>query len=122
MGIDFLLERRVPADELRDALAGVLGVSDVEVVGDVEELAGDRPAQAVMYDVAGDFAVNVSLDPKGDRETVRAVAHALGLRALTGGDSVDPFAWILVHPDGREEAVSLDPDALDAEEYRLYRP
>jgi hypothetical protein len=122
VGIDFLLERRVPADELRGALAGVLGVSDVEVVGAVEELTGDRRAQAVMFDVAGDFAVNVSLDPEGDLETVRALARALGLRALTGGDAVDPFTWILVHPDGRDERVSLDPDALDEEVYRLYKP
>ena len=118
-GIDFLLERRVAAPELRSALATALGVADVEVVQDLADLVGNRPAYAVVYDAAGDFALHVSLDPRGDLETVRAVAAALGTAALAPDDSPNPYTWILVRPDGSDEPVSLQPDALDDDEYRL---
>lgn len=121
-GIDFLLERAVDAQELRAVLTRVLGVRDVEVVDDVADLQGGRPAYAALYGTTGDFRAHVSLDPLGDRDTVRAVARELGTGALVPDeDSDSPYAYIHVTPDGEETPVLIQ--ALDDEdEIRLYKP
>jgi len=119
-GTDFFLERWVTADELRGALVDALGVSDVEVVRDLADLVGGQPAYAALYEAGGEFAAHVSVDPDGDRETVRAVARALGTRALADDGSANPYTWILVHPDGREETVSIEP--REDEDINLYKP
>jgi hypothetical protein len=123
-GIDFLLAARIAPGELHGALAAALGEPGVEIVADVAELAGDQPLFAVVHEVDGDFRTHVSLDPRGDLGTVRAVARALGTPALTPDeDSQNPYAMLLVHPDGRAERVALQAEPLDErDEYRLYTP
>jgi hypothetical protein len=120
-GIDFVMEGRVETPELRGALAEALGVHDVEIVRAVPRMKGDQAAYAVVREVGGDFGTHVSLDPRGDLETVRAVSRALGMRAITPDDDSDnPYAMVLVRPDGRTERVALQAEALDERgEYRL---
>ena len=52
-------------------------------------------------------------------ELVGSVSRALGLRALVTDESPNPFTWLLVHPDGRIEPVTVDPAALDLGEFRI---
>jgi hypothetical protein len=120
-GIDFLLAGPVAQPELRGALAEALGEHAIEIVADAADLAGGQPLFAIVHEVGGDFRTHVSLDPRGDLETVRAVSRFLGMNAITpDDDTANPYAMILVHPDGRTERVTLQPGPLDErDEYRL---
>ena len=117
-GIDFLLERRVPLEALRDVLAAVSG-GRVEVVRDIEDATGDHDLLATLFDVEGDFRTHVATYGTFGRDDVRAVGRRLGMPALVGDESANPFAFVLLRPDGGDEAVGLDPEAMDRHEYRL---
>ncbi len=121
-GIDFLLSGPVEPGALRAAVADALSLPDtsVEIIGDIGEIT-DAPVTAQLDDLDGDFPVSVALFVRGETpaELVGSVSRALGLRALVTDESPNPFTWLLVHPDGRVEPVTVDPAALDLGEFRI---
>jgi len=121
-GIDFLLSGPVEPGALRAAVADALSLPDtsVEIIGDIGEIT-DAPVAVQLDDLDGDFPVSVALFVRGETpaELVGSVSHALGLRALVTDESPNPFTWLLVHPDGRIEPVTVDPAALDRGEFRI---
>ena len=121
-GIDFLLSGPVEPASLRAALARRLSLPEtsVQIIGDIGEIT-DAPVIAQLDELDGDFPVGVALFVRGETpaELVGAVSRALGLRALVTDESPNPFTWRLVHPDGRVEPVTVDPEALDRGEFQL---
>ncbi len=92
----------------------------VEIVHAVEDAIGDQEALAVVDEVRGEFRTHVALFPRGDVETVKAVARALGTHALAPDDeSPNPYAMLLIRYDGAIERVCLQADALERGEYQL---
>src|SRR5699024_3280692 len=94
--------------------------TSVEIIRDIGEIT-DARVIAQLDELDGDFPVSVALFVRGDTPTglVGAVSRALGLRALVTDESPNPFTWLLVHPDGRHEPVTVDPEALDHGEFRI---
>ena len=121
-GIDFLLSGPVDPGALCAALADALSLSptSVQIIGDIGEIT-DAPATAQLDDLDGDFPVSVALFVRGETpaDLVTSVSRALGLRALVTDESPNPFTWLLVHPDGRSEPVTVDPEALAYGEFRI---
>ena len=121
-GIDFLLSGPVEPGELRAALADALSLpqTSVEIIGDIREIT-DAPVTAQLEELDGDFPVSVALYVRGETpaDLVGSVSRALRLRALVTDQSPSPFTWLLVHPDGRVEPVSVDPEALEHGEFRI---
>jgi hypothetical protein len=121
-GIDFLLSGLVEPGELRAALAHALSLPEtsVEIIGDIGEIT-DAPVTAQLEELDGDFPVSVALYVRGETpaDLVGSVSRALRLRALVTDESSSPFTWLLVHPDGRVEPVTVDREALGHGEFRI---
>ena len=105
---------------MADALS--LPETSVEIIGDIGEITG-APVIAQLDDLDGDFPISVALFVRGETPAglVGSVSRALRLRALVTDESPNPFTWLLVHPDGRVEPVTIDPEALDLGEFRIAR-
>ncbi len=120
-GIDFLLERAVTDGALRRALAEVSGAG-VEVVREIEDASGEAELLAQVFGVRGEFKTHVATFGRRDFgvDDVRALSRVLDMPALVPDGSVNPYAFVLLGPDGSEAAVTVDPESLDErEEYRL---
>ncbi|MDA0169538.1 hypothetical protein OJ998_10625 [Solirubrobacter taibaiensis] len=121
-GIDFLLSGPVEPGELRAALADALSLPEagIEIIGDIGEIT-DARVTAQLDDLDGEFPTGVSLYVRGETpsDLVSSVSRSLGLRGLVTDESPNPFTWLLVHPDGRVESVTIDPEALDRGEFQL---
>ena len=123
-GVDFLLDSDVEPEALRAALAQALSVEpdQVDVIADLSDI-GEAPVIAQVGELDGAFPSSVAVYARHEIgvEFVQAVSQALGMRALVGDDSPDPFTWLLAHPDGSLDHVEVDPDALDREEFEIVR-
>jgi len=118
---DFLLAGAVDHEVLRLALESVLG-AEVEVIEDIEEiLRVTAPITAQVLATRGEFRTHVALHLDRDvgRAEIRAISAVLQTAALADDGSVNPFTWYLIRPDGSEDHVGLDPDALERDEYRI---
>lgn len=126
---DVLLDRSIPADDLRAAVAAAFSVpaehvalvSGMEnaprltgVTLDVNELGGDYPMHVTIY-AADAHAAEV-------HDLAAAIAQHLAVVALVPSDSVDPYKMTLIKPDGATVEVDVDVESLDNYgEYRLAR-
>jgi hypothetical protein len=118
-GIDFLLAGTVDPETLHAAMAEA-GNAEVEVVRSIQHAAGNAPILAEVLDTRGEYRTHVAVYGDFGVDQVRAITRALGMPALVADDSSNPYTMIRLDPDGRQEPVDLDAEALDErEEYRL---
>jgi len=102
-------------NKLRAAIAGELGIA-VEDVLDLDACGGP-PVYLQARTQHGDFEISVELyidtarvsAYRGKTALLRAVARALGEDILyDDGQSVNPYRWVLVQPDGARFEVFED--------------
>jgi hypothetical protein len=127
-GTDFLLAKPVASRELQDALSRALGVprEDIDVSHSIEATSSEAPITVEMFETAGEYRTHIALYfRRSQRESLgiaelREVARILDTDAIMPDESADPYAMLLVHPDGAVHDVGLDPESLDVrQEYRL---
>ncbi len=132
---ELLLDRRVPDRILARALADALGIPEtsMRVVEDVADapatadgatlllvdrtgLTGDFPLQLSLYVRDADLARRIE-PPAARLASVVRLCQLLDCTALLPDDSLNPFSWLRVRPSGAVDAVTLDPDRLDRDEF-----
>lgn len=132
LGGDILAERRLTSDELVAALSSLLSIPPEKIVtyNDWEELPEDTD-QTNLYcrfwhpqggefhtviDLPCSLLQNLPRDPTASR-----FAELLGCRILVDDGSVNPFAYILHHPNGEFELVHLAVESAYRDEIVINR-
>ncbi len=132
---DVLLSRRVDDGTLVRAFGDVLGVprAGVRVIETVEDLpplseagvglvldrvslGGDFPLQVSIY-VRDPGAAGRVTSPDADVGLIRDVCRILDCDALVSDDSPSVLTSLRVRSSGEVDAVTLDPDRLEHDEY-----
>lgn len=124
---EILLDRQIPADRLRAAIASVFSLSQerVAIVSGMEhapaltgvtvdttQLGGEFPMQLAIY-VADEASRDLA-------EVAARLARLLSSKALIPSDSKDPYKMMLIQPDGAVSEVDIDTDSIDElGEYRI---
>ena len=134
---DLILDRDVPTQALRRALAAALGIPEpsVQVVADVADTtpAGDGATRLLVERTArdGDFPLQLSLyvrdaalaqsvaAPAERLARVQRLCQLLGCTSLLADDSLNPFSWLSIAPSGAVDVVALDPDRFDRDEFKV---
>ena len=125
---DLLLRSRPTRSALRAALADAfeLRVEDVGIVESSMQSTGAARVRCVVNSVAGEFEclITISLDddirPPERTFVARKLSSLLRVVIFVGDDSENPFTGLVI--DGvTERSASLDPDAEEDGEYRLFR-
>lgn len=134
---DNLLDQPVTDDALVHAFATAFLVPSeaVLVITDITDpLVAVADQHLILIErrpIRGDFALQISVflrDPEVERrggewpEDIKMVARLADLLAcdiIMSDDSLDPSSWLLVRPTGRVDAVTLDLDDEEDDEYRL---
>jgi hypothetical protein len=131
---DILLDRVVDDDALRAAIGCIFDVEPRSILV-VEQITPELDAQTARVIVerfgsAGDFPLHVSIylldqsliEQAGitpGTELVAALCRALNCSCLMSDASPSVHTWLRIDNAGTIEHVTLDPDALDRDEYRL---
>jgi hypothetical protein len=132
---DILIDRLVPDTALQSALAAGLNVPPasvqiVECVSDVvtadltgvtllverTALAGDFPLQLSLYVRDSTLAQQLE-SPAESLDLVKKLCSSLDSSALLSDESLSPLSWLRVQPSGAVDAVLLDADRLDHDEF-----
>jgi hypothetical protein len=127
MWADVLLDVQADESRLATAFASAFDapIGDVCVVRSIEAAPLGVPILVAVRDVAGEFRVLLSVSTCDSYSSspvvgvVSRVCRTLGGRALIAEESEDPFRMLLVGERREVASVSLDPEALDRDEYRL---
>jgi hypothetical protein len=132
---DLLLDRDVSTKALRRALAAMLSIPElsVQIVADVANATvADHGATRVLVERTsreGEFPLQLSLylrdaaladslaTPAERLARVQRLSQLLGCSVLLSDDSLNPFSWLRIAPSGVVDAVALDPDRLDSDEF-----
>lgn len=124
---EIYVERRLEDHEARRLIAVAFGIPEdcVAVVGDIGA-STLQPGTLLTVELRrwpGDFPQRVGLyfengaNPPTDMAAARTrLLGELDCRALASDDSLDPYRFELLHPNGQTEIVYVDPDALDAKD------
>ncbi len=132
---ELLLDRPVSDESLVRALSVALGLPEesIRVLDDVAKapdvtaceprllversaLPGDFPLQIGLY--VRDAELEPRLQPQSERlARVKRLCGLLDAAGLLSDESPSPFFWLRVHPTGAVDAVTLDADHLDRDEY-----
>lgn len=59
------------------------------------------------------LAIHTHLAPETDSALSRRICAELATRAVISDDSVNPWTWLLVTPDGEVRSVWVDAESLD---------
>lgn len=132
MWTDLILSRALSDQVLTEGLGQVFGVrpSQVRVTGRLAEGTppADLPAAPLWVErvpLSGAFPLQVSIFlPDRNlqnrvRDTAASEAAIAGLcarwrcRCLFSDDALNPYTWLLMHPTGLLEAVTVDASRLD---------
>jgi hypothetical protein len=136
---DILIDRRPSDRELRSALARGFQITPDEVLlfGDYDELLSPEPPGIRLLcerlPVDGQFRMKLGVMPvhpdqeafvriHDDIQLVSAICGALGVRGLIDDGSDNPYAFLLVHPDGVVARTDLDAEQLDADGQYVLMP
>jgi hypothetical protein len=120
----FGIARPVSDDELRELVNRFFGVapSRIVVAGLADELPYIAPEQfgaIVRRSLStGEFPLWVEIQLKDrarddEMETMRELARVLGSALMVSDDTVNPYRWLRVWPDGRTEVIFVDTEALN---------
>jgi hypothetical protein len=132
---DMLLDRDVSDVALAQGVAGVFAIpiDAVAVVGDIEDTLKTTLTNiqilVVRAPAEGEFPLQVSFYLRNDElerrvepwsasfALVKQFTRLIGCSALVGDETPDVLSWLLVRPTGEVEAIMLDYDRLDRDEY-----
>jgi hypothetical protein len=132
LGGDILAERRLTTEELTAALSSLLSLPPEKVVTyrEWQELP-EKPDRANVYcrfwhPQGGEFRTVIDLPDSllhslPRNPTASRLARLLGCRLLVCDNSVNPFSFLLYGCNGDCEPVSVDPEAMDRDEFVIYR-
>lgn len=118
---EFFVEKEVGNDVLSESVGNTLHVSSKEivVVADIELSDGNSRVTVVKNLVCGEFAAYVSVYVKPKISVLSEVEFALQLaehlqcRILVCDDSLNPYSWKQLSPEGAVSTVLLRDEPLD---------
>src|SRR5262245_59457808 len=131
LGGDILAERRVTTEELTAALRSLLALPPERIVTyrDWQELP-ERPDRTSVHcrfwhPQGGEFHTVIDLPDSllhrlPRNPTASRLAKLLGCRLLVSDNSVNPFSFQLYGGNDDCEPVSVDPEAMDRDEFVIY--
>jgi len=132
LGGDILVERRLTKEELTAALSALLSLSPDRIVPykDWQDLP-EKPDQTKVYcrfwhPQGGEFHTVINLADSllhglTRNPTASRFAELLGCRLLVCDNSVKPYSFLLYGSKGDFEHVSVDPEAMDRDEFVINR-
>jgi len=129
---DILIDKRPSDAELLHALAQVFQISTdtIELFGNYDELlAPEPPGTRLLCErlpVVGEFRMKLGIIPvhpdqerfaqtHDDVELVTALCATLDVRGLIDDGSDNPYAFLLVRPDGTVLRTDLNAERLDGD-------
>lgn len=117
---DILLERSIPAEELRLAFTEVFSLSDeqVAIVTSMENAPALRGVTVDTTQIGGQFPMQLAVyvaDAESAElaDVATKVAKALAVRTLIPSDSDDPYKMVLIQPDGSLSEVDINTHSID---------
>ncbi len=132
LGGDILAERQLTTEELTAALSSLLSLPPEKIVTyrDWQELP-EKPDRMKVYcrfwhPQGGEFHTVIDLPDSllhslPRNPTASRFAELLGCRLLVCDNSVNPFSFLLYGSNGEFGPVSVDPEAMDRDEFVIYR-
>ena len=132
LGGDILAERQLTREELTAALSSLLSLSPEKIVtyNDWQELPEKSDQSKVYcrywYPQGGEFRTVIDLPDSllhnlPRNPTASRFAELLGCRLLVCDESVNPYSFLLYGSKAEYEPVSVDPEAMDKDEFMIYR-
>lgn len=131
---DVILNKRVDKLTLKQVLLEVfqssieqskIEIDEIKIIGDITEMADIEEHTRLVCEVSlcqnDEFMFMLSISildeqlwTENDIEVVSKICSKLGCKALIEDvNELAPSIMFLVHPDGRYEHITVDPDALD---------
>jgi hypothetical protein len=126
MWTDLMLDHVLDDGMLADGFAQIFEQSpaDVGVVDAILLASSIVPILVERRDLGGDFPLGVSVylcpelqrrvsDPFDEQIAIARLCALWHCRCLFSDDDLNPYSWLLMHPSGLLEAVTVDAERLD---------
>jgi hypothetical protein len=126
-GFDLILEKVPTKQQLKSVLSKTFEINDFFIF--ISEDIADFPKKednklwCVMYKIEGQFLCLCKLffDKNFLKNKpiviAKKICNILNTHCLVDDNSIDPYSWIMLSPNGNERIVILDPDKLEEDIY-----
>jgi hypothetical protein len=132
MWTDLMLDRALDDRPLREGLASIFGVpaDEIQIVGGSADgggtagTASDHPIWVERDALEGEFPLRLGVylrpdlcalidEPADEQAAIARLCAVWQASCLFSDDEVNPYTWLVMRPNGRLEAVTVDAESLD---------
>lgn len=126
-GFDLILEKTPKKQDLKEVLSKIfeIKVTFIYISQDIANFPTneDNKLWCVIYEIEGQFSSLCKLFFNEDTEKntpifiAKKISNQLNMYCLIDDNTIDPYSWIMLSPNGAERIVTLDPDELEEDIY-----
>ncbi|MGA1839284.1 MAG: hypothetical protein ACMUIU_01555 [bacterium] len=125
---EVLVDHSLTFNEIADTLSKLFSVSpaNILVIDDIAKVSVNKHVRILCerMQIKGDFSIRLSIylrDPDLEQLESKVIigqfCDILHCKCLMSDESLNPFSWLLVQGSSNIQAVFLNPDKFEKEEY-----